>query len=226
MSADIPTILVHDLVRLWDAGVAGSVSDDDYNDEMCRIEAGMRAIVSRPAVVSEGQAVAVLDIDSERTKFEVAINDARFFPRELNFAQTKSPGGRDEYANGFMESAWQGWKLARRPAAPAPEAPHPIAGLGSITNDENGFISLRFESEDAAQAFMQAYNPTVDCRDMPAWPDDREAAAQASPAKADLSGLTSYCRTSRVPCPDGGVEYEYFYAATDVEALLKNSGGV
>jgi hypothetical protein len=53
-----------------------------------------------------------MDIKKERAAFEKAMNDARFFPRELDFTRTKSPSGRDEYANSHLQSNWNGW-LAR-----------------------------------------------------------------------------------------------------------------
>ncbi|MES2729997.1 MAG: hypothetical protein V4621_07905 [Pseudomonadota bacterium] len=52
------------------------------------------------------------------------------------------------------------------------EEPEPIEGLGSITNDDDGFLSLRFKDEDAAQQFMRDFCPTVEANDMPPWPDD------------------------------------------------------
>lgn len=48
----------------------------------------------------------------ERALFEKSINDARFFPAELCFARTKSPSGRDEYANSHLESCWRGWRAS------------------------------------------------------------------------------------------------------------------
>lgn len=56
----------------------------------------------------------------ERAAFEKAMNDRRFFPAEFCFARTKSPSGRDEYANSHLQSNWEGWQaraaLASRPA--------------------------------------------------------------------------------------------------------------
>lgn len=46
----------------------------------------------------------------ERALFEREANAARFFPRELDFSRTKSPSGRDEYANGHLQSRWEGWQ--------------------------------------------------------------------------------------------------------------------
>jgi hypothetical protein len=47
---------------------------------------------------------------TERERFEVAMNDIRFLPRELNFSRARSPSGRDEYANSHLESCWVGWQ--------------------------------------------------------------------------------------------------------------------
>jgi hypothetical protein len=63
---------------------------------------------------------------AEREAFEAAMNAARFFPRELNFARTKSPSGRDEYANSHLQSCWIGWQ-ARAAQSPAVEPARPPA---------------------------------------------------------------------------------------------------
>lgn len=42
-----------------------------------------------------------------------------------------------------------------------------IAGLGTITNEDNGVYTLRFINEDAGQDFMNKYYPTVEIDDMP-----------------------------------------------------------
>lgn len=53
-----------------------------------------------------------MDINNERASFEKAMNDGRFFPRELSLVRAASPSGRDEYANSHLQSNWEGW-LAR-----------------------------------------------------------------------------------------------------------------
>lgn len=65
-----------------------------------------------------------VDTPNERAAFEKEANDARFFPAELSFALTKSPSGRDEYANSHLQSRWEGWQARARlsPAAPSGEA--------------------------------------------------------------------------------------------------------
>lgn len=45
---------------------------------------------------------------------------------------------------------------------------HLIEGLGRVTNEDDGYLTLQFKDEDAAQRFMESYTPTVDVRDMPA----------------------------------------------------------
>jgi hypothetical protein len=52
---------------------------------------------------------------------------------------------------------------------------HEIEGLGRITNEDDGYLTLQFKDEDAAQAFMQQYKPTVDVRDMPELREDASA---------------------------------------------------
>lgn len=41
-------------------------------------------------------------------------------------------------------------------------APIQVAGLGRVTNEEDGFLTLQFKDEAAAQAFMYRYECTVD----------------------------------------------------------------
>lgn len=45
--------------------------------------------------------------------------------------------------------------------------PVQVAGLGRITNEDDGYLTLQFKDEDAAQAFMNKYNPSVEVDDMP-----------------------------------------------------------
>lgn len=52
----------------------------------------------------------MINVDNERTNFEKAMNDLRFFPRELSFERIKSPSGRDEYLNAHLQSCWLGWQ--------------------------------------------------------------------------------------------------------------------
>lgn len=63
-----------------------------------------------------------------------------------------------------LATRWEGW-LAR--AQLAVQAQWRIAGLGRITNEDDGYLTLQFKDEDAAQQFMNEYHPTVDVRDMP-----------------------------------------------------------
>lgn len=69
-------------------------------------------------------AAAPQAVADERAAFEKAMNDLRFFPAELDFSRTPSPGGRDEYANKHLESCWNGWQA--RAAAPV-QAQEPVA---------------------------------------------------------------------------------------------------
>lgn len=57
-------------------------------------------------------------------------------------------------------------------------APHAIAGLGRITNKDDGYLTLQFKDEAAAQAFMDAYTPSVDVRDMPPIRNNKPDACQ------------------------------------------------
>ncbi len=42
-----------------------------------------------------------------------------------------------------------------------------VPGLGRCTDEDNGFVTLQFKDEDAAQAFMHNYHPTIEVDDMP-----------------------------------------------------------
>lgn len=59
---------------------------------------------------------------AEREAFEKEANEARFFPAELCFARTKSPSGRDEYANSHLQSRWEGWQARAALAAQSKQA--------------------------------------------------------------------------------------------------------
>ena len=52
-----------------------------------------------------------------------------------------------------------------------------IAGLGYADQEDNGVVMLRFKNEAASQAFMENYNPTVECTDMPDRAASRAGAA-------------------------------------------------
>lgn len=51
--------------------------------------------------------------------------------------------------------------------AAAIDIPTAIPGLGRITNEDDGFLTLQFKDEDGAQAFMQHYGPSVEVDEMP-----------------------------------------------------------
>ncbi|WP_320533626.1 hypothetical protein [Robbsia andropogonis] len=42
-----------------------------------------------------------------------------------------------------------------------------IPGLGSMTDEDDGFVTLQFKDESAAQDFMMSYSPSVSIKDMP-----------------------------------------------------------
>jgi len=52
-------------------------------------------------------------------------------------------------------------------ASPLSAGSHRIDGLGRMTDDDDGFVTLQFVSEAAAEAFMARYEPTVDVDAMP-----------------------------------------------------------
>jgi len=68
--------------------------------------------------------------------------------------------------------------------ASAPEAHHRIPGLGFITDEDEGRVTLQFKDEAAASQFMKEYGPSVDIDDMP--PRAPEAPEQQGEASAYL----------------------------------------
>ncbi|WP_175773915.1 hypothetical protein [Burkholderia multivorans] len=59
-----------------------------------------------------------------------------------------------------------GGPVEQHEAAPA-ETDRPISGLGRMTDEGDGFVTLQFVDEAAAQSFMAGYRPTVEVDDMP-----------------------------------------------------------
>jgi hypothetical protein len=62
-----------------------------------------------------------------------------------------------------------------------------VPGLGRITDEDDGFLTLQFKDEDSAQAFMAAYHPTVDVRDMPPSAQPTGQAATTASAQPELA---------------------------------------
>lgn len=69
------------------------------------------------------------------------------------------------------------------------DAPIPVAGLGRVTNEDEGFLTLQFKDEDAAQAFMHRYECTVDIDDMPPSRDTISTARLANLSDDELDEL-------------------------------------
>ncbi|MET3371976.1 hypothetical protein ABIC89_001017 [Variovorax boronicumulans] len=77
----------------------------------------------------------------------------------------------EAYAKKDMHSNARAVALIDSPvsAAPAsaPEAHHRIPGLGFISDEDEGRVTLQFKDEAAASQFMKEYGPSVDIDDMP-----------------------------------------------------------
>lgn len=56
---------------------------------------------------------------------------------------------------------------ARAAFSTLPAWPHNVPGLGRVTNEDDGVLTLQFKTDDDSQAFMHNYEPSVDVRDMP-----------------------------------------------------------
>ncbi|QDX22160.1 hypothetical protein FP568_13435 [Pandoraea pnomenusa] len=101
-------------------------------------------------------------------------------------------------------SAWQIWRDAcawqASLSSPAKVGGQRIDGLGRMTADDDGIVRLQFASEEAAQAFMCDFAPSVELDAMPDIPakvggDEREAFEKAVVAR--------YRHASLVRCQDG-----------------------
>ena len=71
--------------------------------------------------------------------------------------------------------------------------PAGIPGLGRMSDDDDGYLTLQFVNEAAAEAFMTSHEPTVDIRDMP---PHRSTPASEVPAGQDallLRFLLEHC---------------------------------
>ncbi|WP_249204599.1 transcriptional regulator [Burkholderia cenocepacia] len=104
----------------------------------------------------------------------------------------------DAYDVGYMNSMLTTLNgvIAAHPGQPgiACVGGHGIAGLGRMTNDDDGFVRLQFVSEAAADAFMEAYGPTVDISEMP------EPRAEVTEEQPSLTNpLTPYGMLVRAP---------------------------
>jgi len=62
---------------------------------------------------------------------------------------------------------YEGTRSHGTAAAPAAEPPIAIPGLGRMTDEDDGYVTLQFKDEAAAQAFMHGYGPSVEVEDMP-----------------------------------------------------------
>jgi hypothetical protein len=93
--------------------------------------------------------------------------------------------------------------LAKRNSVP----PHSVAGLGRITNEDDGFVTLQFINEAAADAFMESYVCSVDITLMPslvASTDSTDACqTESSWVKCPICGETNMHREAE-PNSDGG----------------------
>lgn len=70
---------------------------------------------------------------------------------------------------------WAGVPVPENLIAYLTGASHKVEGLGTLTDEDDGVVTLRFKDEASAQQFMNRYAPTVDIRDMPEQPEPRAA---------------------------------------------------
>ncbi len=125
--------------------------------------------------------------DTERAAFEKAMNDARFFPRELDFSRAPSPSGRDEYVNSHLQSCWVGWQARARLA--------PLAAPTDGARDRHDSTgSIRPSAEPAGQRKVDAWWLGAVDDYGTAWAKDGPHDDRAGVAKAkylfDSMGLT------------------------------------
>ena len=70
----------------------------------------------------------------------------------------------------------------------APAEPIEIEGLGRMTNEDDGYLTMQFKDEDAACAFMQKYGCSVEVDEMPPM---REAGAGAAAPSAEQANIAA-----------------------------------
>lgn len=140
--------------------------------KVCRDKERQASVL--PASVGE-QALTKEQIEDTIEAINTSMNPAAgfFFPRGWNVLLNKLQGMLSEYSG----------------AAPSVKIP----GLGRITNEDDGYLTLQFKDEDTAQAFMKKLSPSVDVRDMPPMRDSAPSEQQAAPEQA-------------CPCPNMQIE--------------------
>lgn len=77
----------------------------------------------------------------------------------------------------------------RTAAMGAAHQPVTVAGLGRITNEDDGFLTLQFKDEDAAQQFFDNYTPSVESDEMPPMRPTASGAAVLPYTEDDLLEL-------------------------------------
>lgn len=173
----------------------------------------------------------------ERKAFEKAMNDARFFPAELDFSRTKSPSGREEYANSHLQSNWEGWqtRAAQQVTRPLQEAAEPKCGVGAmrakmVDGELVGYFAApAVAQQEAAQpvawlekskshdAWFLAYsqNPDAETKPLYAAPigqqDTRDSALEEARLKV-IATVTEYLDTNKL---DGPLNEKYTQDWTD-----------
>lgn len=127
-------------------------------EEANRDRKSLRADMEAAAPQQQAQILALYDRQREDGNTIAALREAA--PQQhAQAAQPTKQYGLAAYAQANADSIVTG----NAQAAQAVE----VAGLGSITNEDDGVLTLRFKDEDLASDFMNSHMPTVDCRDMP-----------------------------------------------------------
>lgn len=111
----------HAVVALYAAPLPQALVVEPVPQELQRLDPEFEQMLSDKAhemYLTDSKAVPQEAAQDERALFEKQANDARFFPAEIKFTRTKSPSGRDEYANSHLQSRWEGWQA--RAALPRP----------------------------------------------------------------------------------------------------------
>lgn len=120
---------------------------------------------------------------AEAETAQVLTDELESLMDSLSIARTSLPPGGVEQAKKALRS------LFARMSTPA--APVEISGLGRITNEDDGYLTLQFKDEGAACQFMRDYAPSVEVDDMPPLRDS-EPSAQVTAKPIHVGTLSVY----------------------------------
>lgn len=147
-------------LQIWGRATEGDEDADDVVTEALNR-------ISQPVAAQQHAQVDIVDLMPKRAAFISWVES-----RSIDASIEKDSWGARIFKHPHVQSMWEGWfnapteSACTKQHAQAAKAVE-VAGLGSITNEDDGVLTLRFKDEDSASNFMLMHLPTVDCRDMP-----------------------------------------------------------